>query len=429
MTEDFLAYIWKFQYFNKENLRTAGNEELVVLKPGNLNTNAGPDFQQASIRINDIVWVGSVEFHVKASNWQRHAHTTDGKYDQVILHVVWENDATVLRTDQTPVPVLALKELVSPNLLQTYQNLKKAKAAIPCEAFLPTVPAITKTFMLERVLLERLEEKAQRIREIYRHSGNNWEETLYKIMLVGFGFKINQNGFSKLAQALPFKILQKHQYESLQTEALLFGQAGFLAENHTDPYLLQLRREYLFLKHKYDLPPALQPSDWNFLRLRPANFPTVRLSQLAVLISARPHWFSTLTGNLRLKELEAFFKVNPSGYWQKHYMPEREANFKIGALGKSSVHLLLINVVAPLLVAYAREMDQPALVEKALHLLEALPPEKNHILEAFQQMGFENKSAAQSQGLLSLGQNYCQPVHCLQCAIGNSILKRSKTAA
>src|SRR5688572_1945162 len=428
MNEDFLAYVWKFQYFDKTNLTVASGEPLVVLRTGIQNFNAGPDFLDAGVKVGDITWAGAVELHVKASDWQKHQHTTDLKYDQVILHVVWENDAPITRTNGSGIPVLELKNLVAPGLLKTYQELKQPKQTIPCEPFLAEINELTKITMVERSLLERLESKAERVRGIYQSSNHNWEATAYELLLAGFGFKINQPGFVKLAKALPVKILQKHRHQVLQTEALFFGQAGFLTENSEDEYLKQLQKEYSFLNYKYNLPEPLQRADWNFLRLRPANFPTVRLAQLAALFTAREHWFSSFLESKTLKQYETFFAVKPSSYWQEHYMPDRKGNIKIGSLGKSSIYSLIINVVSPLIVAYARETDQPELIEKALSLLEQLPAEKNSVLNMYESLNFENRSAAQSQGLLWLNQTYCLPVNCLQCAIGNKVLKKNKAA-
>lgn len=429
MNEDFLAYIWKFQYFGKTGLQTTAGEALHISRTGFQNFNAGPDFLDAEVRVGELRWAGAIELHVKASDWQRHQHTTDKKYDQVILHVVWENDLAVNRTNGSLVPVLELKNRVQPTLWQTYLNLKAPKPTIPCQPFLPQARALTKISMVERTLLERLEEKAENVLALYNATNNNWEETAFRALLGGFGFKINQVGFQKLAVALPFKVLQKHRHQPFQIEALFFGQAGFLTPASEDVYLQQLAKEFQYLKHKHQLPTSLQPADWNFLRLRPANFPTVRLAQVAALFSAREHWFAAFLETKTLKQWESFLTALPSKYWQEHYLPEHRGNFKTGSLGKTSIHLLLINVVAPLLAAYARETDKPELTEKALHLLEQLPAEKNHILAMYQELGFENKSAAQSQGLLQLHRNYCLPVKCLQCAIGNSILKKPKSTA
>ncbi len=428
MNEDFLAYVWKFQYFDKTNLQTEDGATLEILRTGIQNFNAGPDFSEANIRLNDLTWAGPVELHVKASDWKRHNHLSDQKYDQVILHVVWENDALITRTNGSSVPVLELKNRVSPGLLQAYLQLRQPKPTIPCEPFLPTISNISKITMVERTLLERLEIKAEKIRRSFENKNNNWEETTYGALLSGFGFKINQAGFEKLAKALPLKVLQKHRHQHFQTEALFFGQAGFLTETFEEAYLEQLQKEFAFLQHKYQLPPPLNIADWNFLRLRPANFPTLRLAQLAALFTSREHWFTSLRESTTIKEFETFFAASPSDYWQTHYMPGREGKLKIKGLGRASKHLLIINVVAPLLVAYARETSQPELVEKALHLLKELPAENNAILDMYESLEFENKSAAQSQGLLSLNQLYCLPVNCLKCTIGNSILKRSKTA-
>ena len=428
MNEDFLAYVWKHQYFDKTELQTTAGEPLAVLQTGQQNTDAGPDFLSASLLLDGLTWAGSVELHVKASDWMRHRHTTDRKYDQVILHVVWENDAAVTRTNGTAVPVLELKERVAPELLQTYLRLKQPKPTIPCEPFLNQVREITKTAMQERTLLERLELKATGIREKLKLNGNDWEATTFQVLMGGFGFKINQQGFNRLAKELPFRVLQKHRHRLFQVEALLMGQSGFLAEPTAYEYIGQLQQEYAFLQHKHQLPAPMHRADWNFLRLRPANFPTVRLAQLAALFHLREHWFGSFTTFNKLADLVLFFQAKPSGYWAKHYLPGRESKSTIAPMGKSSINLLLINVVAPLLVAYARETDQPELVEKAVTLLEKLKPEQNHILSMYEDLQFENRTAAQSQGLLALYHGYCTPVRCLLCAIGAGILKRAKVA-
>jgi hypothetical protein len=426
ITEDFLAYIWKHQYFDKTDLRTSSGSEVAVLQTGFQNTNAGPDFLNASVIIDALTWVGSVEFHINASDWLRHKHTTDLKYDQVILHVVWNNDLAVNRTDGSEVPVLELKNRVAHGMLQTYQQLQQSGFSIPCGQLLTSVPEITRTMMLERSLLDRLETKAGIILKEHANSGGNWEETIYRSILKGFGFKINQPGFEKLAHVLPLNILRKHRHNLRQTEALVFGQAGYL-ENAEDAYILDLQKEFRFLQHKYQLAAPLQMADWNFLRLRPANFPTVRLAQLAALITSQEHWFASLFQFEDLAAVYKFFSAEPSVYWQTHYMPAKAGKLKISSLGKNSIELLIINVVVPLLVAFSRDRQQPELTDKALNLLDQLKPETNSIMQLFRSLGFENKSAANSQGILELHNNYCKPVRCLQCAIGNSILKRTRT--
>lgn len=426
INEDFLAYIWKHQYFGKKNLETTSGSQLVILKTGFQNINAGPDFLNASVIIDNITWAGSVEFHVNASDWQRHKHATDLKYDQVILHVVWNNDLAIKRTDGSEISVLELKDRVASGMLQTYQQLQQPKLSISCAPLLQPVPEIARTMMLERTLLERLEAKAGIIISEHTKTGKNWEETLYRSILKGFGFKINQPGFEKLAAVLPLPVIRKHRQNVRQTEALIFGQAGYL-ETAVDNYILDLQKEFRFLQHKYQLAPPMQPADWNFLRLRPANFPTVRLAQLAALISSQEHWFASLFQFENISTIYKFFSAEPSGYWQTHYLPGKEGKLRIGGLGQSSIELLIINVVVPLLVAFSRDRQLPEMTDKALNLLEQLKPEKNSIMQMYHGLGFENKSAARSQGILELYNNYCNPVRCLHCAIGNSILKRAKS--
>jgi hypothetical protein len=426
INEDFLAYIWKHQYFDKSDLRISTGLPLAILKTGFQNTNAGPDFFNASVLIDFITWAGSVEFHVNASDWLRHKHTSDLKYDQVILHVVWNNDLAIKRTDGSEVPVLELKSRVATGMLQTYQQLQETRFSIPCGQLLHSASEISRTMMLERVLLDRLKTKAGIILTEHSKTGRNWEETLYRSILKGYGFKINQPGFEKLATVLPLHIIRKHRHNLRQTEALVFGQAGYL-ETAEDAYISDLQKEYRFLHHKYQLAPPMNLSDWNFLRLRPANFPTVRLAQLAALISSQEHWFATLFQSENLSLLYKFFSAEPSAYWQTHYMPAKAGKLKISSLGKNSIELLIINVVVPLLVAFSRDRQQPELTDKALNLLDQLKPEENSIMQMYQSLGFENRSAARSQGILELHNNYCKPVRCLHCAIGNSILKRAKS--
>ncbi len=424
--EDFLHYVWQQQYFDKTDLQTTQQEAVVVLKPGYYNTDAGPDFTNARLRINTEEWNGSVEIHVQASDWEKHNHQTDPKYNQVILHVVWENNQPAQRADGTLIPTLELRGRVPLHLINTYQQFQENRDEIPCRPFAPEVPGLIKTSMQERVRMERLEEKAKRVITLLAQTGNNWEETCYTWLLSNFGFKINQVGMQRLAAVLPYSVLRRHQHQLPVLEALILGQAGFLDVASLDDYVKQMQKEFAYLRHKYALPTGLQRADWNFLRLRPANFPPVRLAQFAALLHKHAHLFSDLLAVDSIKNWQAYFEVKPSQYWQNHIIPGQKSDRAPKGIGKSSINLLLINMVAPLLVAYGRYKNEESYADKAISLLEQLPPEDNRITRLYTNLNFDHQSAADSQALLHLNQHYCVPRQCLQCRIGHYILKEKQ---
>ena len=430
MREDFLHYVWQHQYFDKAELRTADGQEIQVLRPGHRNADAGPDFLNARLRLDDVEWTGAVEIHLRASDWARHNHQIDPKYDQVILHVVGRHDAEVARTNGSPVPVLALQDRLAPELLARYQVLVEAPAAaaLPCAPLLPLVPDITKTMMAERALLERVELKAEAVAALHAQLGQDWEATAYHALMAAFGFQKNSEPLARLAKALPLAVLRRHRHDQRQVEALLFGQAGFLVENEEvtdDEYIQDLRQEHAFLRHKYDLAgTALLVHEWNYLRLRPANFPPVRLGQLAGLLHARPALFDALLTAQSVAALAQFFDAPAPAYWRTHFRPGRAG--KVSALGKASVDLLVANVVVPLRVAYARHVGEPALVESSVALLAELPPEHNQYTDLYAGLGFTHRSAADSQGLLALHKTYCTPRRCLHCAIGSRLVQQPR---
>ncbi len=430
MREDFLHYVWQHQYYDKADLRTADGEEIQVLKPGQRNADAGPDFLNARLRLGNVEWNGAVEIHLRASDWARHHHQTDPKYDQVILHVVATHDADVARTNGSPIPTLALQPRLLPQLLARYQALVEAPAAaaLPCAPLLGLVSGITKTMMTERALMERVERKADDIMALHQHLGQDWEATAYHALLAAFGFQKNSEPLARLAKALPLSVLRRHWHDQRQVEALLFGQAGFLVDNEetaSDAYIQDLKREYDFLRHKYGLgATALLVHEWNYLRLRPANFPPVRLGQLAGLLHARPALFDALLTAQSVAALTGFFQAPVPPYWRAHFRPGRPG--KVPALGKSSTHLLIINVVVPLRVAYARHTGQSALVESSVALLSELPAEHNQYTDLYAALQFEHRTAADSQGLLALHKNYCTPRRCLHCAIGGQLVRQPR---
>ena len=430
MREDFLHYVWQHQYFDKVDLRSSDGEEITVLRPGFRNADAGPDFFSARLNLGDVEWNGAVEIHLRSSDWARHNHQTDPKYDQVILHVVLSDDAPVRRTNGTLVPALALGARLLPGLLARYEALVEAPpaAALPCAPLLGQVPDLTKTMVSERALLERVERKADAVMTLHEHLGHDWEATAWHALAAAFGFQKNSEPLARLAKALPLAVLRRHRHDLPQLEALLFGQAGFLVENEetaADEYIGSLRREYEFLRHKYGLAEAaLAAHEWNYLRLRPANFPAVRLGQLAGLLHARPALFEALLTARDVAALTAFFRAPAPAYWRGHFRPGRPG--KVPDLGRSSIYLLITNVVVPLRVAYARHTGQPTLVESSVSLLTELPAEHNQYTDMYAALGFGHRTAADSQGLLALHQGYCLPRRCLHCAIGARLVRQPR---
>ena len=430
MREDFLHYVWQHQYFDKADLRTAAGEEIQVLRPGHRNADAGPDFLNARLRLGEVEWNGAVEIHLRASDWARHNHQTDLKYDQVILHVVGSHDADVARSNGSMIPALALQPRLMPELLARYEALLEAPTAapLPCAPLLNLVPEITKTMMAERALLERVEAKADVVMALHQHLGQDWEATAYHALTAAFGFQKNSEPLARLAKSVPLAVLRRHRHDQRQLEALLFGQAGFLVDNEetiADDYIQDLKREYEFLRHKYGLgPAALQVHEWSYLRLRPANFPPVRLGQLVGVLHARPALFDALLTARSVAALTEFFRTPAPAYWRAHFRPGRPG--KVPALGKTSIDLLITNVVVPLRVAYARHVGQPALVESSLALLNELPAEHNQYTNVYETLGFTHRTAADSQGLLALHKSYCSPRRCLQCAIGSRLVQQPR---
>jgi hypothetical protein len=423
MKEDFLHYIWQHQYFDKNNL-AADLEPLQVLRRGIHNTNAGPDFLQAQVKIGAVTWNGSVEIHLKASDWLRHHHDQDARYDQVVLHVVWEQDQALYRSDGSAIPTLELKNRVDARLLKGYYFFHETQDQIPCGPLTAQVPALVRWEMLDRVLVERLEQKATRLQALLAANHQDWEATTYQSLCAGFGFKINQDPFVALSKALPYAILRKHQQSLWQLEALLFGQAGFLEQPlPDDPYLNKLAQEFKFLRHKYRLAPGLRLTDWNLLRLRPANFPPVRLAQLAALLHGKEGLFANILAARELRQVLGFFKGPISVYWQQHYLPGRPSGARLKGIGRQSTYNLVINAVIPLLFAYSHWQDKQDYRDRALGWLELLPAEQNSILQAYLQLGLAVASAADSQAYLQLFQQYCQTRKCLSCSLGHHLLK------
>jgi len=427
MQESFLHYIWQFQYFDKRDLRTTSGEKIEVFLPGNPNSDSGPDFGNAKIKIGNIDWVGSIEMHTQSSNWYDHGHDSDPAYENVILHVVWSLDKEIHRNDGTLIPTLELNNKVEESLIHQYKKLIENPSSIPCEKLFPEVTDLVKHSMLDKALMQRLETRADQIIQLLKNTNNDWEEVTYQLFARNFGFKINHDPFFQLANAVQRKIILKHGDNLTQIEALLFGQAGFLDYGIKDEYFKTLQREYKVLSSKYGLEnQKLIKANWKFMRLRPANFPTIRIAQFASLFYKNGNLFSKIIDVQTEVQLSKLFDINTSDYWHNHYRFGRKTARSISKMGKESIDNLIINSVSPLLVAYGKVQDEQELIDRAVDLLHMVQPEKNKITKIWASLGYTAKDAFDSQGLIELNNNFCLKRSCLNCNIGAAILKPAR---
>lgn len=421
--EDFLHYLWRMRLFNLEDLATTTDVPIQIINFGELNTNAGPDFLNAKIKIGDTVWIGNVEMHVKAGEWLKHKHQDDDAYNNVILHVVYDNDETIRRKTGEPIDALELRKRIPPKLIGQYIRLMSNEAWIPCQYHFQKISDITKSLWIDRLMIERLEGRVETLKNELSVNEYNWEVTFYHRLARNFGAKINTEPFEILAKTTPLLTLAKHKSSLFQLEALIFGQAGFLQEEFVEEYPNALKKEYDFLQKKYNLSP-LMPAIWKFMRLRPANFPTVRLAQFAALIHQSTHLFSKVLEAESIESIRKLFEdIKVSDYWLTHYKFDKESKKRTKKLGKSTIGLFIINTIVPFLFYYGREKGLEVYEKRAFKFLEELPPESNHIINKWQDLKYKPVSAYQTQALLELKSNYCDQKRCLDCAIGNKILR------
>jgi hypothetical protein len=418
MTERLLQFIWQFQYYNKGDLKTTSGEILQIISPGNYNSNQGPDFSDGRIRIDSTTLAGSVELHILSTDWKRHGHAEDRNYDNVILHVVWEDDEP-----SSHIPVLELKTRVPGSLLDRYGELMIAKGFIPCEKNIVSVEPVIWKSWIARLMAERLEKKARLIENILAQNKYDWEDACWRLIARNFGVKINADAFEAVAQSIPMGILAKHKQQVIQLEALMLGQAGLLAGELNDAYAIMLQKEYRFLAGKYSLKPVKFPV--HFLRMRPAGFPTIRLAQLAMLIRDTERLFSKILDTTSTEELKQLFNVQANDYWHYHYRFGELASFKEKKLGESMTENIIINTVAPLLFSYGLYHGEQKFKDRALRWIEHVPAEKNSITRNFELLGIRNNSAFDSQALIELKNEFCSKKRCLECAVGNALLKLS----
>ncbi|ACU59460.1 hypothetical protein Cpin_1964 [Chitinophaga pinensis DSM 2588] len=470
MSEELFQHIWQFRLFTQSGLCTLEGDAIQIDHPGQLNRHAGPDFTAARIRIGHTLWVGNVELHLKTSDWFRHGHQYNLQYRNVVLHIVFEHDITGAHTHG--IPILELRHCIPKLLLQRYEWLRQSQAFVPCAGSVAEVPSLVWTGWKDRLLIERLEQRADVMKAWLLQTQYDWEEVCYRALARGAGMPVNGETFLELARSLPYKMLLRHQHDLLQLEALLFGQAGmlkgeirdFAADEWTlrgaemeregkkgwrsggdevdlirgdiadqavigdgkvqktpDNYMTYLQQEYAYLRHKYKLLP-MDAEHWKWLRMRPASFPTMKIAAMAGLLHRQAHLFSSILDAGDVHTLIKLLDVAPSGYWQTHYRFGKPVA-RTRMPGRRAVHNMLINTVLPLLYVYGREKKDSYYQERAVAFMRQLPPEDNHQIRAWKTLHVGVGSAGETQALLQLKQVYCEEKRCLHCAVGARLVR------
>lgn len=419
MNEDFLHYIWQQELFSKK-LRSVDGDDIEIISTGMHNTDAGPDFSNARIRLNGTIWAGNIEIHIDSADWEKHRHHQDPAYNNVILHVVGKFTRQAFRSNGEVIPTVILE--YDPSLFERYQHMVGSNLDIPCQADLKKVDDFSIKLWLESLSIERIEEKSQYIQEVMSFTNNNWEETFYISLARNFGFKTNALPFELMAKATPQKLLAKYGKNLHQLEALLFGQAGLLSGQGDDAYYQALQKEYGYFQKIHSLKP-IDGFLWKYLRLRPSNFPTIRLAQFAHLAHSSEHLFSKTIEAKTLDELNSLYDCHVSDYWKTHYTFGKTSKNKTKNIGKTALQGLYINTIIPFLFIYGKSRGKEYLVENALHLLSEIPAESNAIIKNWANLGIVAENAAQSQALIQLKNSYCIQKNCLYCQIGNAIIR------
>ena len=419
-----MQYVWKHRLWRSEDMVTNTGKKVRVVDPGLLNTDAGPDFFNAKIEIDGHMWVGNVEMHYRATDWKRHHHDSDKAYDSVILHVVAKDDAPVRRTNGELIPQLVLE--VSPQFNADYASLVGATIEVPCATKIKQVPHLTIVEWVEGLAFERLHGKVERIHQLLDSFNGSWEDVCYVTLARNFGFGINNDAFERLARRTPLRLLGKHSDSVLQIEALLFGQAGMLDAQKPgmDSYYNQLCTEYAFLSNKFQLTP-MEKESWKLFRIRPQNFPYRRIAMLAQFIEGGFRMMNRILEAEGEKEMRALFEVELSGYWTKHYTFGKPNERATATLSRSSIDIILINTVAPLLYAYGELTGSYEMTDKAIKLLEDLRAENNSIVSHFVAYGIDCPDALTSQALVQLKREYCDARKCIYCKIGHHLLSKA----
>lgn len=425
MKESFLHYLWQYKKFNFSELQTTEGLPVTILHSGNYLQQSGPDFFNAQLIIGSQKWAGTVEIHLKSSDWYLHHHETDPAYENVILHVVWEHDTEVLRQNNSELPVLELKNYVDAEFVSQFQKLLSPKKWINCENDLSKIDAFTISNWKERLYFERLEERSKEIESLLRQTAHDWEAVFFLFLAKSFGLNVNGTLFFELMQSLPYLIIRKEQSDAVQLEALFLGRAGLLETDKEDVYFKDLKKRWNYLEQKYQIPQKILPQV-HFFKLRPDNFPTIRLVQLAQLLHQKSNLFHQCMQIQTKNDFYQLFAVKPSVYWDTHYVFDKESKLKSKKLSKSFIDLLIVNTVLPFLFVYQR-YQYSGDSEQLITLASQIQAEKNVVLEKFSTLGMSSKNSYDTQALLQLKKHYCDLNQCLSCAIGQKLLNFTST--
>lgn len=420
--EDLLQFIWASRLFEHHALRTTDGRPVEVLKPGRIQRNSGPDLLDALLRIDGQLWAGTVEVHLRSSEWNAHGHQFDPAYENVVLHVVYEHDAEVRTLRGNTLPTIELLPRISAESMALHYSLMREQGFVPCASKLGRVDKDRLSPWLERVLVERLERKTMEVENLYRDLHGDAAETLYHLLARAFGLKVNAEPFGMLAHAAPLRTVQKYRDDALRTEALLFGQAGLLQVDFVEEYPRTLQREHAILARLHHLRPA-PVAAWRFGRMRPVNFPTIRIAQLAQVLMRCEGGAPDMLQVDRVEELHRMLDVSASSYWTTHYLFDSPTASKPKRLGRAGANHIIINAIVPALFALGRLRGDQRLADRAMCLLEQLPPESNRVLDGWAQVGLTADSAGRGQALLELRDRYCAGRRCLSCGIGNQLLR------
>ena len=428
MKEEFLHYLWKYSLYDTDSLTDCEGNRIIILNPGEYNRDSGPDFFNARILLAGTVWAGNIEIHTNSSHFETHGHHKDPAFNNVILHVVARNDRNVC--NERGEELLTVEIKFDDKLCEKYNSLVNNPAVIACQNEISAIDPFLIKYWLNDLVVERLQQKSQLVMKILSETGNDWEETFFRMVTRYFGFRVNAEPFEMLASALPFRIIRKHSDNRLQVESLLFGTAGMLDEGLfreavEDDYYLKLIREYKVLSAKYSLP-QIHGWLWKFSKLRPLNFPTLRISQLAAMFMSPDGMFSKILENDHIDKIRKFFELTASPYWDDHYVFGKKSVNVQKSTGAQASEILLINAVIPVIFSYGQKNCNSEFCEKAVDLLDKTASESNLIIKEWSAAGIESDSALYSQALIQLRNNYCKKRRCLDCLIGNQIISSGR---
>lgn len=420
--EQLLHYVWKHKIFPLKELKTTTGQQVEVIDTGLANTDAGPDFFNAKLKLDGVLWIGNIEIHERSSDWFKHGHHADAGYNSVILHIASEIDTEISRSNGERIPQI---QLICPEAVRTnYKELLETDSYPPCYRIIPSLPPFTAHSWMTALQMERFEQKATLLNERLKRCQGNWEDAFFITLARNFGFGLNGDAFETWAHRLPFRAVDKHRNDLFQIEAIFFGQAGILEDSDGDGYYLRLKKEYTYLQHKFGLIP-MDASLWRFLRLRPANFPHIRIAQLACLYHRAYGLLSRIMETETLQGVRDILKGGTSEYWLTHYTFGGSSPSRPKTLSNTSLDLLIINTVVTFLYAYGLHKGNRVLCARAGSFLEELKAENNYITRMWEQCRMKASNAADSQALIQLKKEYCDKKKCLYCRIGYEYLKRS----